>query len=421
MGLLDMLFGAHGASAAAQAAPQGVVPGNTWVSDQGAPQAPAGIPQDVTVTAPKPQTKNVSSAGYDNTPELAALGKVQASYPQGGGNGSGLGLSNMIPDAMPGAGTLRNILGTLGDAFLIQSGHPPIHAQQNYNRQVANASAGFENDPMGAASRIANTGAPGSFDDAQKLYTNAQTEQLKKATLDNTMEYRNSVMADRTQNHEAAQNVAQAKLDQGVQSRMAAIIAAAGNDPKKFAVARSQAASLGSKYVKGFDPDRDLPGSVDEVSAGAGMTAPQYQRNVTSNASIDERADASAARNATTRRGQDMTAGSSANRTSASTAGQLLDLRTKQNRGIPLTPAEQQTWDKGTHIAQSGGARAGLAIPGLTVGGGTGIGSNLAPPHANGTITPQAAGHPAQQFSHTATGPGGKKLGWNGKAWVDIH
>lgn len=51
-------------------------------------------------------------------------------------------------------GTLRDVLGTLGDAFLLQSGNKPIYAPQRERERLGDAMAGFTRDPLGAAERV---------------------------------------------------------------------------------------------------------------------------------------------------------------------------------------------------------------------------------------------------------------------------
>lgn len=71
-------------------------------------------------------------------------------------------------------GTLRNILGVLGDAFLVQSGNKAVYASQRQREKESDAIAGFTQNPMAAAERLGGVNA----DAGQELYKNAQTAQL---------------------------------------------------------------------------------------------------------------------------------------------------------------------------------------------------------------------------------------------------
>lgn len=405
MGLLDMLLG--GAPAAASAA------------------APASPSPDVTVTAQR-QHQPVPGAGYNNMDEVNALHAVQGQYAaaQPPPDGPHTGLVNAIPDAMPGAGTLRNILGTLGDAFLVQSGHQPAYAQRQQREQIANAAAGFENDPGAAASRIAATAAPGSMQDAMSMQSQAQANDLKKATLANTQAYRDSVMGDREQNHQAAQAIQQGKADDRTRSLNGGMLAAAAaKSPAAYAQAR-QAALARIKPGSSIDPT-EYPESVDDFNSAYGLNANQYAHQQTSASSIQERQQAAAQASTDRQRGQNMAAGSNQARVNATYAGQgvssggrVQQYIAKQNSGQTLTPAEQADYTKLTHVGGATGGGIHLP-PGLQPQGpSTGIGSNLAPPHPNGTVV---ATPPQGQFSQVHTYPSGRKAGWNGHAWVPIN
>lgn len=52
-------------------------------------------------------------------------------------------------------GTLRDILGTIGDAFLVQSGNERIYAPRREQERMSDAMAGFTQDPMAAIERMA--------------------------------------------------------------------------------------------------------------------------------------------------------------------------------------------------------------------------------------------------------------------------
>jgi len=51
-------------------------------------------------------------------------------------------------------GNLRDIIGTLGDAFLIQSGNKPIYSEARRNERIAEAMGGFSQDPDTAIANV---------------------------------------------------------------------------------------------------------------------------------------------------------------------------------------------------------------------------------------------------------------------------
>lgn len=173
---------------------------NSPAPDLAAPTAQDGQPDGTADVAPitvsptrksapaaPPATPQTPPEAYDNSTALNALRGVNASHNSAdNATGSGEGLANILHTK----GTLRSILGTLGDAFLISGGREPLNAQSIYRQQIADASAGFQDNPMLAAGRIAQTGAPDSMKIADQLYTQATNQQLKQATLENANTYK---------------------------------------------------------------------------------------------------------------------------------------------------------------------------------------------------------------------------------------
>jgi hypothetical protein len=80
-------------------------------------------------------------------------------------------------------GTLRDILGTVGDAFLMQSGNNPMYAQKRNQERMADAMVGFSADPLAAMERLANAGYGDQAAALQKQFfgqlNDAQSQALK--------------------------------------------------------------------------------------------------------------------------------------------------------------------------------------------------------------------------------------------------
>ena len=336
---------------------------------------PPATTDDSTDVAPV-AVKGKKSVGYDNSEDLAAIQQAQAKDASVAptNSGAGTGLVNMIPNSLPGAGTLRNVLGTLGDAFLIQAGHQPAYAAQQYRQQIANAAAGMDTNPQAAIGRLYASSAPGAQQEASTANNAYQTQQLRQSeqeSLNNWRQGNQQIASDREAAVAAAKrNTMEAGYGSVLQGRLAAAAAAAKTDPSKWQAATawakkyaSEAAPDGKPRLPNFDAESDAPDKVDDYVNGQGLTASQFARNQTSQDSIAERGNAAAARNATTQRGQNLAAGSAANRTSNTPTALDRQIIQKQNSGVSLTKAEQQYWDKRTNIPKKGG---GLNIPGLT-------------------------------------------------------
>jgi hypothetical protein len=86
-------------------------------------------------------------------------------------------------------GTLRDVLGTLGDAFLIQSGNNPIYTPRRQQEKISDAYSGFtgasgadpaevQRNQQAALERLAAT--PGGAELAQKAYAQMQDNQTRQ-------------------------------------------------------------------------------------------------------------------------------------------------------------------------------------------------------------------------------------------------
>jgi hypothetical protein len=75
-------------------------------------------------------------------------------------------------------GTLRDILGTLGDAFLVQSGNKEIYAPQRERERMGDAMFGASQNPRQAAERLA---AGGFADQSRQLLEQVSTDEYRSA------------------------------------------------------------------------------------------------------------------------------------------------------------------------------------------------------------------------------------------------
>ena len=93
-------------------------------------------------------------------------------------------------------GTLRDVLGILGDAFLVQSGNAPMYAPTRRREKISDAWAGYSVDPIAAAERVAY------YDPAmaQELLESEETRQLKLAQQQSLADARTSQIETRDYN-----------------------------------------------------------------------------------------------------------------------------------------------------------------------------------------------------------------------------
>lgn len=90
-------------------------------------------------------------------------------------------------------GTLRDVLGILGDAFLVQSGNAPLYYPTRQKEDLQDRMVGFANNPIAAAERV---GGQMGMD----LLEAEQNRQLKLAQQQSLEETRNSQIETRDYN-----------------------------------------------------------------------------------------------------------------------------------------------------------------------------------------------------------------------------
>lgn len=70
-------------------------------------------------------------------------------------------------------GLLRDILGTIGDAFLVQSGNKPIYGPKRQQERESDAMVGFSRNPLAAIERLAQENPEAAREMYEKYQTNA--------------------------------------------------------------------------------------------------------------------------------------------------------------------------------------------------------------------------------------------------------
>lgn len=93
-------------------------------------------------------------------------------------------------------GTLRDVLGVLGDAFLMQSGNAPIYAHRRRQEQISDAMAGYADKPLEAIERVAYYD-PAMAVELKKEY---ETNLLRNAQQQSLQDTRDSQIEDRNYN-----------------------------------------------------------------------------------------------------------------------------------------------------------------------------------------------------------------------------
>jgi hypothetical protein len=180
----------------AQMVPQTATDASSLVSSPNYNPAPSPT---VSQTDQSPQGAGLN---YNNSDAVRALTQAERGDAPQSINGGNPGLYGLLPQNLQ-HGTLRNVLGALGDAMLVGAGRQPSYADSMGRQQVGNAMAGVDyNDPASvsaAMQRVAATGAPGSIGYADSMQKNYNDVQLKMAQQQSLNAYRDSMVDAKTQ------------------------------------------------------------------------------------------------------------------------------------------------------------------------------------------------------------------------------
>lgn len=172
------------------------------------------------------------------------------SFPQGG-------ISSPQHKGMFGiSGTGRDILGVLGDAFLLNSGLKPIYHPQRQSEKIGDAWANIGTDPA-ALQQIASVDA----DLARKITDDLATAEYRKAVAQNA--------ADKEANAERGRH----------QTILSSILAQVGDNEAAYPAARD----LYRRYAQRYGIDSEIPDAYDrnviEQGIALGMTPDQIIDN----------------------------------------------------------------------------------------------------------------------------------------------
>lgn len=348
------------------------------VQAKGAPK-----PAPATPMAPPPSQPDIASGGgpsftpdmgasqdaqppginYNNSGDVKAVqSAVQGDQPMEGGT-TAPGLYGLLPKNLQ-HGTLRGVLGALGDALLVSGGKQPSYANEQARQQMGNAMAGMDiNNPQSvqaAVQRVAATGAPGAPEMADKLQQQAEQAALRKQTMEYNNNYRQMMTNDRNNSIYARQT----PMAQGM-------VSAAKNQADY-----AQRYSLLDQRAKAVDPNMDastafgIPRPEDWAQTpGYGLTSQQQQVST----------DKAAGRLQSERNAQ-ISAGSRTRAAGISAGGNVeshqIEANSNQQSRIrelqPLidngtaSPAQKQEWAHYTSVPRGGGRSL---APGLTPGG----------------------------------------------------
>lgn len=143
---------------------------------------------ELSVVAPPRKPLN-----YDNRADAEAVQAALANMPKVSGAGANPGLWGLLPEGRR-HGTLRNVLGAIGDAFLVQSGADPIYGPRMERKQEGMAMAGYAQKPETAIERMAALGTPDAMKHAQSMMGDTRQRDIAEQNAEYQNQYRQDNM-----------------------------------------------------------------------------------------------------------------------------------------------------------------------------------------------------------------------------------
>lgn len=146
-------------------------------------------------------------------------------------------------------GTARDIVGLLGDAFLVQGGADPIYLKRRQEEAFADSLNTFGSDPQGAIAALAGT--PGGAEQARKMMDDLNQDINRRGTLKNTMA-------------KTAAEIEEKKLEREgiVAGRVASMMDAVKDNPTAWKMMKDQVLKYAA--AKDVTLPYDIPDSPDE-------------------------------------------------------------------------------------------------------------------------------------------------------------
>lgn len=225
-------------------------------------------------------------------------------------------------------GTLRDVLGVVGDAFLMQAGRDPLYRMTREQENLSDAMAGYTVDPWAAAERMAGVSPAAAEQFRGRIaddLTNAQNAQTNLASQQSTAA------------RQAAMNRASdIKNWQDGRDQVARILSS--GLPLEVALVAAQQALAGRRLsLEDYGIDETMTQAEREAFANSDMTVLQQRRLPMEERRVDisqQNADAN-----TTRAGRGR---------APTAASEMARIRAQVNRGgvDSLSAGDRATWDK---------------------------------------------------------------------------
>ncbi len=224
-------------------------------------------------------------------------------------------------------GTLRDILGTVGDAYLMANGKPSVYAPQRTKEKLASAQYGFTDDPQAATERVGELDG----DAARDLYKAYTTNENQRENIGSQRAVRQDQIANRQRDDVRA-----------VTQRLSNMLNAA-KTPQGRAYVISQAQQAAGQLgvpIEQFGLSDSMTPEEAEIYASGGINRSQQEQIPLNKARVaqgQQNADAN-----TTRANRPPAPRATPNPTTASMIAPIVQ---KLQAGKPLTAGEQKVYD----------------------------------------------------------------------------
>lgn len=333
-----------------------VQPQGAQASDPNAPAPVAGVDASVPAASVR-QQGNTPGAIAPDMGNQRYLQQAQDALQQAPQHKGMFGVS----------GTLRDVLGTLGDAFLVQGDGKAVYQPKRQQERESDAQGGFTSDPMAAVERLSQVNPAMG----QTLLNNLQERQVGLAGAKAKAANAASLEAERV-----------AKIKQGLRTGLGGLFTSTKGDPEAYKQSLKVAQTALSRYgfdLKddfGVDPDAPYDERTVKLLGAFGQSGRQVDATDQGQQRLDNQVDQFNQTLPITKQRADA-ATTSANRpapnpTSASIAAPLLN---KVAGGQPLTDGEEEVLKRAGYSKTKGDKKPGLfdniALPPAAGGKGT--------------------------------------------------
>lgn len=246
-------------------------------------------------------------------------------------------------------GTLRDVLGIVGDSLLIGSGKNAIYTPHREKEKMGSAAYGFNQSPEEAQNAIGRLLAGGYVNEAQQMQDILDRRTQAQLTQQSLQESRNSQIADRQYKMRQDFGNYAARLLAGVKTPEQLEVVKEVLQQRAAAADIDTSAIFGEGGLGAITPENAAVFGRGDMTVNQQQMLPLQERRT----AVAEGQLGVAQRNAASGETRAAAAMKNANRprpgprpAQPTEASETARIRGKLNRGEKLSPGDQQTWDR---------------------------------------------------------------------------